>query len=312
MTAYVVAILGPTASGKSEVAQLVAERLDGEVISADSMQVYRGMDIGTAKIPQAQRRVVHHLIDILDPGEPYSVQQFQQQARYLFDDIDSRGKVPVLCGGTGLYVQASLEAYEFPSGELSNNEIRDRYEEIARTQGANALWSLLNDTDPASAALIHPNNIRRVVRALEMHDQGISYARQVEGMKELPEVVPSLRFGLKRDPTMLAERIDQRVDAMFDQGLVREVKGLIDSGFRDALTAPQAIGYKEVVAALDGDSSLDEAREQIKIATRRYAKRQRSWLRRDSRLRELDADSLAPDELCETIVKAYRSFATMD
>lgn len=312
MTACVVAILGPTASGKSEVAQLVAERLDGEVISADSMQVYRGMDIGTAKIPQAQRRVVHHLIDILDPGEPYSVQQFQQQARYLFDDIDSRGKVPVLCGGTGLYVQASLEAYEFPSGELSNNEIRDRYEEIARTQGANALWSLLNDTDPASAALIHPNNIRRVVRALEMHDQGISYARQVEGMKELPEVVPSLRFGLKRDPIMLAERIDQRVDAMFDQGLVREVKGLIDSGFRDALTAPQAIGYKEVVAALDGDSSLDKAREQIKIATRRYAKRQRSWLRRDSRLRELGADSLAPDELCETIVKAYRSFATMD
>lgn len=312
MTACVVAILGPTASGKSEVAQLVAERLDGEVISADSMQIYRGMDIGTAKIPQAQRRVVHHLIDILDPGEPYSVQQFQQQARFLFDDIDSRGKVPVLCGGTGLYVQASLEAYEFPSGELSNNEIRDRYEEIARTQGANALWSLLNDTDPASAALIHPNNIRRVVRALEMHDQGISYARQVEGMKELPEVVPSLRFGLKRDPIILAEKIDQRVDTMFDQGLVHEVTSLIDSGFRDALTAPQAIGYKEVVAALDGDCSLDEAREQIKIATRRYAKRQRSWLRRDSRLRELDADSLASDELCETIVKAYRSFATMD
>lgn len=118
MTACVIAILGPTASGKSEVAQLVAERLDGEVISADSMQVYRGMNIGTAKIPQAQRRIVHHLIDILDPGEPYSVQQFQQQARFLFDDIDSLGKVPVLCGGTGLYVQASLEAYEFPSGSF--------------------------------------------------------------------------------------------------------------------------------------------------------------------------------------------------
>ena len=311
MTQCVICVLGPTASGKSEVAQLVAEALGGEVVSADSMQVYRGMDIGTAKLPRAERRVPHHLIDILDPGQPYSAQQFQVAARAVFAELEAAGTVPVLCGGTGLYVQAALEAMEFPGGERADNPVRAAYERRAEEEGSQALWDELQARDAASAALIHPHNVRRVVRALEMADRGVSYASQVEGMKSLPEVVPSLRFGLRRDPEVLARRIDTRVDAMVAAGLVDEVKGLLSAGFREALTAPQAIGYKEIVAELDGVVSLDEAVAQIKTATRRYAKRQRSWLRRDSRLHLLDADALGADELARLIVERFRQTGNM-
>ena len=306
MNRPVVAILGPTASGKSELAQQVALRLDGEVVSADSMQVYRGMDIGTAKMAQSQMLVPHHLIDILDPGSPFSAQQFQDRSRACFGEIAKRGKVPVLCGGTGLYVQAALEDMRFPKGDQENNPVRAQYEELARTEGNQAVWDALNSVDPDSAAILHPNNVRRVIRALEMHEQGVSYAEQVKGMKELPEVVPSIRFALQRDPQLLAKRIEERVDAMFAKGLIVEVKGLLSQGWRNALTAPQAIGYKEVVAALDGEISMKEAAEQIKIATRRYAKRQRTWLRRDKRLTWLDADTLSVDELVSFIVETYQ------
>lgn len=311
MTQRVICVLGPTASGKSEVAQLVAEALGGEVVSADSMQVYQGMDIGTAKLPLAERRVPHHLIDILDPGQPYSAQQFQVAARAVFAELEAAGVVPVLCGGTGLYVQAALEAMDFPGGERADNLVRAAYERRAKEEGPQALWDELQARDAASAALIHPHNVRRVVRALEMADRGVSYAHQVEGMKSLPEVVPSLRFGLQRDPEVLARRIDARVDAMMASGFVDEVKGLLSAGFREALTAPQAIGYKEIVAALDGVVSFDEAVVQIKTATRRYAKRQRSWLRRDSRLQMLDADALDAEALARVIVERSRQTGNM-
>ncbi len=306
MTHCVVAILGPTASGKSDLAQLVALKLGGEVVSADSMQVYRGMDIGTAKLQPSEMSVPHHLIDILEPGQPFSAQLFQRLSRNCFADISARGKVPVLCGGTGLYVQSALEDMRFPKGEQLDNPVRAKYEALAKEHGSDYVWDMLHRIDPASADLIHPNNVRRVIRAIEMHEQGISYANQVEGMKCLPEVVPSVRFGLIRDPALLAKRIEQRVDLMFEKGLVDEVERLLDSGLRDALTAPQAIGYKEVVSALDGEITMDEAVEQIKIATRRYAKRQRSWLRRDSRLIPIDADAVEQDAIVETIVETYR------
>lgn len=303
MTKRVICVLGPTASGKSAVAQGVALALDGEVVSADSMQIYRGMDIGTAKITPEEMRVPHHLIDIMEPGESFSAQLFQRLARQAFSDIEAKGKVSVLCGGTGLYVQAALEDMRFPKGEQDNNAFRAHYEALAHEQGVEAVWEELNRLDAASAAVIHPNNVRRVIRALEMHEQGISYAEQVSGMKELPEVVPSLRFGLMRDAEKLAVRINMRVDAMFEAGLVSEVESLLDSGLREALTAPQAIGYKEVVAALDGNITMDQAREDIKTATRRYAKRQRSWLRRDKRVVMLDADVCSEEQLVNEIVQ---------
>lgn len=305
MSCPVVAILGPTASGKSDLAQHVALRIDGEVVSADSMQVYRGMDIGTAKIPQANMLVPHHLIDILDPGETFSAQLFQSLSRSCFSDIQNRGRVPILCGGTGLYVQSALEDMRFPKGDQQHNPVRTKYEMIAAEHGNQAVWDRLNEVDPSSAALLHPNNVRRVIRALEMYEQGVSYATQVQGMKELSEVVPSIRFALKRDPAYLADRINKRVENMFEMGLVKEVQLLLDDGWRAALTAPQAIGYKEVVSALDGNISMNEAMELIKTATRRYAKRQRTWLRRDSRLIWLDADSLSFSKMVDCVVETY-------
>lgn len=306
-----VVIEGPTASGKSDVAQQVALQLNGEVVSADSMQVYKGMNIGTAKLAKSQRLVPHHLIDILDPGEPFSAQLFQTSGRNAIKEIGSRSRVPILCGGTGLYVQAVLEDMQFPKGDQEHNPIREYYEKVAQEKGNEVVWNILKEKDPISASLIHVNNVRRVIRALEMYHQGISYADQVKNIKCLPEIVPSLRFGLQRDPKKLAERINVRVDAMVEQGLVQEVKDLLNAGFRSALTAPQAIGYKEIVSYLDGSSSLGEAIESIKTATRRYAKRQRTWLRRDSRITMLDADSLTLDQIASIIVNSYKETRTI-
>lgn len=305
--AFVIAILGPTASGKSEIAQQVALALNGEVVSADSMQIYRGMDIGTAKVPPTERLVPHHLIDILDPGEVFSAQVFQKMARECFSTISVQGKVALLCGGTGLYVQAALEDMRFPKGDQTDNPVRAKYEELAQREGNQAVWDILHELDPKSAEILHVNNTRRVIRALEMYAQGISYADQVKNIKQLQEVVPSLRFGLKRDPKILANRINERVDKMVEQGLIEEVQTLLNNGFRSALTAPQAIGYKEIVSYLDGEISQNEAIEQIKTATRRYAKRQRTWLRRDSRLTMLDADTLTREQIVSIIIDTYRT-----
>lgn len=302
----VIAIVGPTASGKSSLAQSVALELDGEVVSADSMQVYRGMDIGTAKVSADEQIVPHHLIDIIDPGQAYSAQLFQDQARAAFIDICERGRVPILCGGTGFYIQAALEDMRFPEGEQQDNPFRDSLEAFRLTHGNEALWGLLNERDPASAALIHHNNFVRVIRALEMHEEGISYADQVKNIRELPEAVWSLRFLLQVDPRVLAQRINQRVETMRDAGLVDEVEALIAQGFEEALTAPKAIGYKEIIAAKRGEVTLDRAFEQIKTATRRYAKRQRSWFRRDDRLNILEADRLSEEEMTAIICDRYR------
>ena len=303
----VIAIVGPTASGKSGLAQAVAQRLDGEVVSADSMQIYRHMNIGTAKVMPDEQLVSHHLIDIVDPGQSYSAHLFQEQAREAFQDIYDRGKVPILCGGTGFYVQAALEDMQFPDGEQDDNPFRDTYEALQREQGNEALWAILNERDPEAAALIHPNNFKRVIRALEMYEEGVSYADQVKNIKALPEAVWSLRFFLQVDPLVLAERINKRVDTMIEAGLIEEVEHLQALGFEAALTAPQAIGYKELIAAKRGEITLERAIKQIKTASRRYAKRQRSWFRRDKRLIMLDADHCSTEELAETICEHYRA-----
>lgn len=287
----VVCVVGPTASGKTDVAQELALALPGEVVSADSMQVYRGMDIGTGKIPVGERRVPHHGLDLVDPGEPYSAALFQPYARACFAAIDGRGAYPVLAGGTGLYVRAAVDAYDFPAGEQVENPVRERCMAFAAERGAQALWERLREVDPASAAVIHPNNVRRVARAFELLAEGGSYAEQKRNLATLPQAVPAVFVGLAVDPALLRERIDRRVDAMVTSGLVEEVRGLLEGGFRAGVTAPQAIGYKEIVEALEGRCALSEAVEAIKTATRRYAKRQRSWFRQDARVRWVNADS---------------------
>lgn len=303
----VVCIVGPTASGKSDVAQIVAQRLGGEVVSADSMQIYRGMDVGTGKVLAQERIVPHWGLDLVDPGEQYSASLFQDYARGCFADIDARGHVPVLCGGTGFYVRAAIDGYEFPKGEQVDNPVRERYTRYADEHGADALWELLRERDPRSAECIHPNNVRRVVRAFEMLEEGASYADQLDNLSSIPQVVPAMFFGLAVDPALLAERIERRVDAMVERGLVDEVKGLLDQGFREGVCAPQAIGYKEVVRALDGACTMTEAISDIKTATRRYAKRQRTWFRKDTRIEWLDADSADAASLATQVCDRWRA-----
>ncbi|MEG0071642.1 MAG: tRNA (adenosine(37)-N6)-dimethylallyltransferase MiaA [Raoultibacter sp.] len=293
----VICIVGPTATGKTLLAQNLAQRIDGEVISADSMQIYRGMDIGTGKIPLDQRTVPYHGLDICDPGAAYSAALFQDLARRCFIDIDARGKRSIVCGGTGLYVRAAIDAYEFPQGDQIENPVRTTYARIAQEQGNLALWQMLKAQDPASAALIHPNNTRRVIRAFELIAEGKCYAQVHAGLSEMKQVVPAVFIGLSCNTALLNQRIDARVDTMIEEGLVDEVKGLLDQGFRAGITAPQAIGYKEIVAALEGELSLDEAIERIKIATHRYGKRQRTWFRKDNRITWLCADSQESEQL---------------
>lgn len=287
----VICVVGPTASGKTDVAQLLAQNLGGEVVSADSMQIYRGMDIGTGKLPEEERLVPHFGFDLVNPGEPYSAAVYQQYARECFSDIDKRRKRALLVGGTGLYVRAAIDAYDFPKGEQVDNPVREKWTVYYEDNGADELWERLRERDPESASVIHPNNVRRVIRAFELLEEGTTYATQKENLASIPQAVPAKFIGLAVDPEILNKRIEQRVDNMIECGLVCEVERLLDKGFRQGITAPQAIGYKEIVSALDGDISLDEAIEQIKTATRRYAKRQRTWFRKDTRIAWIDADS---------------------
>lgn len=294
----VVCIQGPTASGKSSLAEAIAMRLGGEIVSADSMQVYRGMDIGTAKVPVGDRGVRYHCIDLIDPGQAYSAAEYQRDARNAMDEVRRRGKTSVLCGGTGLYVRAALDDMDFAAGD-GESLARQRYSALADEIGAEALHELLAQRDPQSARLIHPNNVRRVIRAFEMLEEGESYARRKESFKRVPPRFDSVKLALDVDRPLLYERINERVDEMLEAGLVDEVRSLLDAGFREGITAPQAIGYKEIVEHLDGRCALEEASDAIKQATRRYAKRQLSWLRGDPEIVWLRANEGITDTLVE-------------
>lgn len=292
----VLAVVGPTAVGKTAVSEELAVRLGGEIVSADSMQVYRGMDVGTAKPAADVRRVPYHCVDLVDPGEPFSAALFQGFARDAIGDIAARGALPIVAGGTGLYVRAALDRMEFPSGEQADNPVRERYERFAAENGALALHVLLARRDPAAAAVIHPNNSRRVVRALEMADQGVSYADQLAGFSARESVYDARYIGLSMEREVLYARIDARVDAMMAAGLLGEVERLLDAGLRDALTATQAIGYKEFVPVVEGGADSDAAVAAVKQASRRYAKRQLTWFRSDPRIRWIDVTELTPEQ----------------
>jgi tRNA dimethylallyltransferase len=289
----VVAIVGPTGVGKTAVGEEVAARLRGEIVSADSMQVYRGMDIGTAKQPVDQRRVPHHCIDVAAPGESYSVALYQRASRDAIDGILARKSVPVLVGGSGLYVRAALDDMVFPSGHPAS-PTRERFEQLATQLGPEGLHAYLAERDPEAAKLIHRNNTRRVLRALEMlEDDGTSYAEQHALLAERRSVYNATYVGLTMERPALYARIDARVEAMLAAGLLAEVEGLLAAGYRKALTAAQAIGYKELVPVVEGAARIDEAAEAIKQATRRYAKRQLTWFRADPRIHWIDVTGLS-------------------
>lgn len=273
-------LVGPTAVGKTALSLDIAETFGCEIVSGDSMQVYRGMDIGTAKADAAERaRIRHHLIDIREPDEPYSVSDFQRDARAAIADIHGRGKLPFLVGGTGLYVEAVCYGYRFHEGG-ADEAFRARMHAFAREHGNEALHGRLARIDPDSARRLHPNDVRRIIRALEVYERtGETLSAQLAAQtRESPYRLCVIGLTMARDK--LYARIDERVDVMIRRGLVDEVRRLLSRGFDDGMTAMQGLGYKEIAAHLRGEMTLEEAVDLLKRDTRRFAKRQLSWFRR--------------------------------
>ncbi len=278
----VVAVVGPTAAGKSEAALRIAEALGGEVVNADSMQMYRGMDIGTAKLTVPERRgVPHHLLDVWDVRETASVAAYQALARGVIDALRARGVVAVVVGGSGLYVRAALDALEFPGTDAA---VRERLEAELAAVGPEALYERLRAVDPAAAARIEPGNGRRTVRALEVIELTGRPFSAGPGMTEYAGAYDAVYVGVDPERAVLDERIERRVDVMWERGLVAEVRALERAGLREGVTARRALGYQQVLAYLAGETTEQAAREETKRATRRFARRQGSWFRRDPRI----------------------------
>jgi tRNA dimethylallyltransferase len=281
----VIAVVGPTATGKTALAVALAHRLGGEIVNADSMQLYRGMDIGTAKPTTEEREgVPHHLLDVWDVRQAASVAEYRRLARAEIDRLRAAGVLPLLVGGSGLYLRAVLDELDFPGTDPA---LRSRLETELAAVGAPALHARLARVDPAAAAAVLPSNGRRIVRALEVVELtgGPFRARLPEPRPHYPAVV----IGLDREPAELDERVERRVDRMWARGFVAEVEALLAEGLRDGPTASRALGYAQVIAQLDGGLGAEEARERTAIATRRFVRRQRSWFRRDPAVRWLDA-----------------------
>jgi tRNA dimethylallyltransferase len=302
----VVAIVGPTAAGKSDLSVALCKRLQGEVVNADAMQVYRGMDIGTAKITAAEQQgIAHHLLDILDVTQTATVAEFQQLARAAIDDCLKRRIVPVLAGGSALYVRAILDDFAFPG---TDSAVRERLEAELADQGSGALHQRLAEVDPAAAEQILPSNGRRIVRALEVIE--ITGSPYVATLPEHRYVYPNVvQVGLDVPRPELDERIDLRVDRMFEQGFVDEVRDLLGKGLLEGRTANRALGYSQVIALLAGEISEAEARERTAQATRRFARRQDSWFRRDPRITWLRYDDPELVEHALSVVQGNRSAA---
>jgi tRNA dimethylallyltransferase len=283
----VAVIIGPTASGKTDLSIFIAKQLNGEIISGDSMQIYRGLDIGTAKVTEKEMSgVPHHLIDIKNVDESFSAAEFQQLARGKIMDINARGKLPIICGGTGLYIQSVLYDYQFAQ-DGKDETIRKELGKEAENIGAEAIHEKLRGVDPVSADSIHPNNVRRTIRALEVFYTTGRPASEQQSTKKPDEKYDSAIVGLTMDRAVLYERINKRVDIMMESGLLNEARMLYDLGLKNA-PAVQAIGYKELFGYIKGDQSLDEAVDLLKQNSRRYAKRQLTWFRNKMDLEWVD------------------------
>jgi tRNA dimethylallyltransferase len=306
MAELVIAVVGPTAAGKSDLALGVARAVGGEVVNADSMQLYRGMDIGTAKLTVAQRQgVPHHLLDIWDVRQTASVAEYQRLAREAIAAIQRRGLVPVLAGGSGLYVRAALDPLEFPG---TDPRLRSRLEAELAERGPAVLHARLAGLDPVAAAAILPSNGRRIVRALEVIQ--LSGKPFSAALPEYESLYPAVQIGLAVDRAELDRRIADRTGMMFAAGLVREVAGLERAGLRAGKTASRALGYAQVLRFLDGEYSLEEARAETILATKRFVRRQESWFRRDPRVAWLPAGAADAGDLLERALATIGSCAS--
>ncbi|MGN0618187.1 MAG: tRNA (adenosine(37)-N6)-dimethylallyltransferase MiaA [Ruminiclostridium sp.] len=305
---FLVAVCGPTASGKTRLAVDLAKEFGGEVVSADSMQIYKKLDIASAKPTEEEKQgIPHHLMDFLPPTEPFSVADYVEAARKVIADITGRGKLPVLCGGTGLYISSLIDNITFDD-TACDYAYREELRQIAAEQGNGAVMEMLRKVDPECAARLHENNLSRVIRALEVYKLSGKTMTQVQAESRLvPSPYNPCMMMIDYDRETLYSRIDKRVDLMLEAGLLAEAEEFFTH--KDYVTASQAIGYKELKPYFDGECSLPEAVENLKRETRRYAKRQLTWFRKDSRINRISADNTTEyDKIlknAEILVKKY-------
>lgn len=301
MKQKLVAVAGPTASGKTRLAIEIAKHFDGEIIGADSMQIYKYMDIGTAKPTEEERtEVPHHMIDFLEPDIQYSVADYTERAHEVIAEIASRSKLPIMCGGTGLYINSVVDDVTF--GEVETDYgLRAELQRIAETEGTQKLLDMLGEFDAESAARLHPNNLRRIIRAIEFYrTTGVTISEHQKMTKERESRYEPIMLSIAWDRQELYDRINRRVDIMLDEGLFEEVRALMERGYTQQLNSMKGIGYKEVMNCIEGKMSYEETVELIKQSSRRYAKRQLTWFRRDTRIHWLSAEN-AVNEAVEFI-----------
>lgn len=305
MKEKLIVIVGPTGIGKTSLSLEIAKRLDGEIISADSMQIYQYMNIGTAKVLEGEmENITHHLLDFLKPDEDFSVSDFRKKAKQTITMINNKNKIPILVGGTGLYVNSLVYDLNFTK-VASDESIRSKLEEIRDDNGNEYLLNMLKEVDPKSAEKINLNDTKRIIRAIEIYEiSGKPMSQHNNNFRQLNNDYDLIMIGLNMYRQDLYEKINQRVDRMIDEGLVDEVKTLLDSGYGKDLISMQAIGYKEIIMYLEGTISLDRAIEMIKKGSRNYAKRQLTWFRRDHRIKWFNRDEYNRlDELVLNVMK---------
>ena len=292
MKQKLIVVAGPTASGKTRLSIEIAKALNGEIVNADSMQIYKYMNIGSAKpTPKEQSEAKHHLIDFLEPDEEFSVADYTELAHKTIAAIAASGKIPVLCGGTGLYINSVVNDITF--GEMDTDyRLRDELNELAKKYGAEYLLDMLKEFDPESAQKLHPGNLRRIIRAIEFYrTSGTPISVHQRQTKQKESRYDPLMLCIKWNREILYDRINKRVDIMLDEGLIDEVKNLAGMGYTKELNSMKGIGYKEVIDYLEGKMNFNDTVELIKQSSRRYAKRQLTWFRRDERIHWLDADT---------------------
>lgn len=293
-----IVLTGPTAVGKTKLSISLAKAINGEIISADSMQVYQKMDIGTAKISREEMQgVKHYLIDEFSPEEEFNVVKFKEYALKYMEEIYAARKVPIIVGGTGFYIQALLYDIQFDQNEEGDHSYRGQLEELASEKGATYLHNMLREIDPKSAEAIHANNVKRVIRAIEFyHQNGYPISEHNEEQRQNESPYNYAYFVLNHERSILYNRIDQRVDLMLEQGLVKEVQELYDEGYDLSLVSMQGLGYKEIISYFEGEISLEEAIYRIKRDTRHFAKRQITWFKRERDVIWVDKQKFAEDE----------------
>lgn len=298
----IVVIAGPTASGKTALSVNIAKALGGEIVSADSMQIYKYMNIGTAKPTDAEKQgIPHYMMDFLEPDVSFSVADYCEMAKKVIQDIDSRGKIPVLVGGTGLYIDSLINGVDFGEEE-GDGKIRDELLLLAEKEGNEAVHKILAEIDPETAEKYHPNNLRRIIRAIEVYKtQGVRVSEKAKEEKNSP--YNAVYFCIDWDRAELYDRINKRVDIMLEDGLLDEVKALLERNVNPKATAMQSIGYKEFVGYLKGEMTLEEAIDAVKQSSRRYAKRQLTWFRRNENIHWLKSGENVTDAALEIIRK---------